>query len=568
MGMNDFVHPDFRHKETSIITDPSVNFDYAVQPYNVFAMNTVPNASNQVIRTINNGSDRPYEDYVLQSEMAKHYAADISRAQRENNQETYCEVGWSLAKARKDYLGNVTYTQLTNNSFDIIERIRICGVEIVLVKFKKTSQIISPTNDCETWFSVEEFMSDHNTENFLVEHLQIVSTKAFQKDAIKSIRNIVYCKLMSAPLKDYAQFGWNNANNENFYFDGLDIANTRGFPKYWISHKSKNQMVLSSAVRCLQKALESNPYLQNELSCAMLVSMVSIVLSFVRAIGDKAPVVVLHSGSAKAFKNIEAIFKYNENIPSMNNENICSKSSLQVKFLADDALIVDMVSHKNNSKIIQLSQGCFWGVTELKTPVYLVKHDFEDVLFSYDWAVDFDDFVIDAALGIAMRRLKYELITLIEEKKVAVRELRPDRGDVYPLCKTFLNWIGNGNVYGEYTKPILDILTRGLKALADFDGDNLITDILRQKIRLFVKMADKDSCIEKEQAYYIPTALFDELCEKLSLKPLTAKKALRESGGLRVYDSNRTEYTVDVTNPVSGKRIKAVAILKSFVQGR
>ena len=79
--------------------------------------------------------------------------------------------------------------------------------------------------------------------------------KAFKKEATKSIRNIIYCKLMSAPLKDYAQFGWNNANNENFYFDGLDIANTRGFPAYWISHKSKKQMEISAAVQCLQKAL-------------------------------------------------------------------------------------------------------------------------------------------------------------------------------------------------------------------------------------------------------------------------------------------------------------------------
>lgn len=567
MGMNDLVHPDFRHKETSTITDPSVNFDYAVQPYNARAMNTLPTASNQMLRTVNNGRENLYNSFVFQSEMEKHYAEDVSRAEREYNQETYFDAGFFLAKGYKDHLGHITCTPLTNNSFEIIARIRVCGEEFALFKFKKANQGIIPANECEAWFSLEEFMCDQDTENFIVKHLQIVNAKALKKEATKSIRNIIYCKLMSAPLKDYAQFGWNNANNANFYFDGLDIANTRGFPAYWISPKSKKQMEISAAVQCLQKALESNPYLQDELACAFLISMVSIVLSFVRDTSDKVPVVVLYSSSAKSFQNIEAIFKYNANIPSTNNEEICSNSALRVRYIADDALIIDVVSHKNASMIIQISQGGFWGDTKLKTPVYLVKHDFNDVSLSYDWALDFDDLVVEPSVGIALGRLKHEIIMQIEQKRISIDGLRTVGGDLFSFCESFLSWIGTENVYDELTGPLLKILTTGSKALEEFDGVNLIADILKQKLKFFTKTSTSASYIEKDREYYIPTALFDEICEMLSLKPLAAKKALRLRGGLRVYNSTRLEYTMDITDPVSRKRVKAVAITKSFLLG-
>lgn len=562
MVLDDIVHIDFSQKETSFISDPSVDVYDPVQT-GYYNLNEVPNVCNQLNRVAEN----PFESYVFREQIEKHIADDIMRARREINQETYFDTGSSLAKGRKDHLGNITSTPLSANSFDIIERISICGNKLALFKFKTMNQMGILVHESERWFREEELAGDQGVEKFMLENLQIVNTKAYRKEAIKGIRNIISCKLRSVPLKEYAQFGWNNTDNEYFYFDGLKIKNKNGIPNYFMSHGGESQMKIGEAVLALQNSLKSNPYLQKEMACTFLVSMLSVILSFTLDVGDKVPTVVLYSRGAKSSWKIEMLFKYNREIPTWSNEDICNKEVFYAQHISDDALVIDVVNNKNSSKIKQLSQGRFVNNAKMHTAVFLVQHNLDGIQFYYDWALDIDDIMVDASIGIVLDRLKHEIIMLIEQKRIQIDGLRADKGDLYSLCETFLTWIGKENVYGEYTKPILDILTRGLKALRDFDGDNLITDILRQKLRLFVKTAEKDSCIEKEQAYYIPTVLFDKICEMLSLKPLAAKKALRLRGGLRVYNSTRQEYTVDVTDPVSGMRTKAVAITKSFLRG-
>ena len=562
MILDEKVPLDFSEKETSFITDPSVDFYDPVQT-GCYSLNEVPHVCNQLNRVAEN----PFESYVFREQIEKHIADDIMRAQREINQETYFDTGSSLAKGRKDYLGNITSTPLSANSFDIIERISICGNKLALFKFKTMNQMGIPVHESESWFREEELASEQGVEKFMLENLQIVNTKAYRKEAIKGIRNIISCKLRSVPLKEYAQFGWNNTDNEYFYFDGLKIKNTKGIPDYFISHGWENQMKMGEAVLVLQNSLKSNPYLQKEMACTFLVSMLSVILSFTLDGGDKVPTVVLYSRGAKSSRKIEMLFKYNREIPTWSNEDICNKEVFYAQHISDDALVIDVVNNRNGTKIKQLSQGRFVDNAKMHTAVFLVQHNLDGIQFYYDWALNIDDIMVDASVGIALDRLKHEIIMLIEQKRIQIDGLRADKGDLYSLCKRFLSWIGTENVYDKLTKPLIKILAEGLKALEEFDGVNLITDILRQKLKFFIQTATKESYIEKNQVYYIPTAFFDEMCETLSLNPLAAKKALRGREGLRTYNSARKEYTVDVTNPESGKRIKAVAIIKSFLQG-
>lgn len=567
MSLNDdIIYPDFSQKETSFICEPSFDTNDLVQTVNCSEKVTSV-VGNQMIRALYGSNENPYEGYIFTQQIEKHIAEDTVRAQRENNQETYYDAGFFLAKGYRDYLNHFVCTPLTDNSFDIVERISICGEKFALFNFKTMYQAVIPAHKSEKWFREEEFKSDLGVDNFITENMYIVNKKIYRKEAVKGIRNIINCKLRSVPIKEYSRFGWNNADIGYFYFDGLKKGNIRGLPAHFIFHNSKSQMELKVAVQCLQNALKSNPYLQNEMSCAFLISMQSIVISLISGFGDKAPVVILHSRSAQSLHKIEGLFKYNKSIPTWSCEDIFNKSKLEAQYISDDALIVDVISHKNSSQLKQLSQGRFVNNVKIQVALFLVHHDFDDLQPYYDWALNIDDLVVDPSVGIALDRLKHEIIMQIEQKRISIDGLRTVGGDLFSFCESFLSWIGTENVYDELTGPLLKILTTGLKALEEFDGVNLIADILKQKLKFFTKTSTSASYIEKDREYYIPTALFNEICEMLSLKPLAAKKALRLRGGLRVYNSTRLEYTVDITDPVSRKRVKAVAITKSFLLG-
>lgn len=159
---------------------------------------------------------------------------------------------------------------------DVCERVRVCDEEMVLIRFQSESHIIRSENEREMWVSVRKFTSDQDTENFLIELLQIVNPKIFSRSAIKCLRNIFLQKLNDAPRRVFSQYGWCNVNDRNFYFKGVEIDDMEEVPTHWKATTCKEMMERGEAVQIMQNALERNVFLQTELSCVLLISMVSL----------------------------------------------------------------------------------------------------------------------------------------------------------------------------------------------------------------------------------------------------------------------------------------------------